>query len=861
MALFSQRASASLLSAESLAPKLKYDMFLSFSGKDTRRGIVSSLYHELLDRKFKPFMDSKELEAGTEISSHLLTAIQESKSAIVFLSPNYASSTWCLEELANIVQRLEARNILVLPVFYNVDPSDVRHQIRTFAEAFTRHEQRFSQDDGIEKVKRWRAALTKVANLSGLESNKYESDRELVQDILQLVHSKLTRQAIDRILWFLVYFPFPSLFSQLLFRLCFLFAGFHVFNGLDLVATSLPAAEPASQWKHDVFLSFTGEDTQEGLISHLYHQLHNTRGITTFKDDGQLKKWTDISIKLLNAIEESRFAIVVLTPNYASSTWCLDVLTKVFQFMKDKNRILPLFYNVDPSDVRNQKGSFELAFTKHENKSSQDPQKVKQWNLGLKKVSNLIVWDSKNYESETKLVEHILEVVCSKVQKAEKSETSIGYFEAFEPTRHSVDKIMEMLQHDEVAIVGVCGMGGVGKTTMVKYVGAQAPKIGIFDHVIMAVVSRSPDLRKIQGTLADMLGLKLHEETEIERARRLHERLMRGRILIILDDIWKIVDLSSIGIPGHKELKSGKSKLLITSRSGIVCHSMGCQATIHLNVLSEKKSWNLFAKEARQSFDKSTNNFYDIVWQVVRACAGLPIALIIVARALRDRDLTKDLAEWNEAVRRLTAYHSPDLDYEEILFECINLSYDFLRSDDAKSCFYLCCLFPHEDLGIEDLLRYGIGKGLFQDSNIQNARAKVRLGVKYLKDSGLLMDTELDECVRMHGIMRNMVMFVASYEDVLSLQNTDFSKIPETYFRTNKDEMSDVTSGLKQENQESLAPEDTVQSSSPNARQLVEVLREIQSQRDELEAKFLQERAALEAKFQKVVSTYIQKAI
>ena len=73
--------------------------------------------------------------------------------------------------------------------------------------------------------------------------------------------------------------------------------------------------------------------------------------------------------------------------------------------------------------------------------------------------------------------------------------------------------------------------------------------------------------------------------------------------------------------------------------------------------------------------------------------------------------------------------------------------------------------------------------------------------------------------------------------------------------------MSDVTSGLKQENQESLAPEDTVQSSSPNARQLVEVLREIQSQRDELEAKFLQERAALEAKFQKVVSTYIQKAI
>lgn len=71
--------------------------------------------------------------------------------------------------------------------------------------------------------------------------------------------------------------------------------------------------------------------------------------------------------------------------------------------------------------------------------------------------------------------------------------------------------------------------------------------------------------------------------------------------------------------------------------------------------------------------------------------------------------------------------------------------------------------------------------------------------------------------------------------------------------------MSDVTSGLKQEYQASLAPEDTVQGPSPNARQVVEVLREIQTQRDELEAKFLQERAALEAKFQKVVSTYIQQ--
>jgi hypothetical protein len=125
-----------------------------------------------------------------------------------------------------------------------------------------------------------------------------------------------------------------------------------------------------------VFLSFTGEDTREGLISQIYRQLQNRRGITPFKDDGEFKKWTDISETLITEIEKSRLAIVVLTPNFASSTWCLDVLTKIFQYMKEKNSILPIFYNVDPSDVRNQKGSFEVAFAKHEKRLIQETEKV-----------------------------------------------------------------------------------------------------------------------------------------------------------------------------------------------------------------------------------------------------------------------------------------------------------------------------------------------------------------------------------------------------------------------------------------------------------------------------------------------------
>ncbi|PRQ43484.1 putative P-loop containing nucleoside triphosphate hydrolase [Rosa chinensis] len=214
-----------------------------------------------------------------------------------------------------------------------------------------------------------------------------------------------------------------------------------------------------------------------------------------------------------------------------------------------------------------------------------------------------------------------------------------------------MDKVMKALQDDEVTVVGVYGMGGIGKTTMVEHVGAQACNTGLFDHVIMAVVSQSPDFRKIQGTLADLLELKLEGETEVGRARILQKEIIsRNKILIILDDIWEMIDLSRIGIPSYGQLQRRNSKVLLTTRRFNVCHSMESQSSIPLNILSEEDSWKLFVKKARKSFENSTN-FYDIARKVARECAGLPVALIAVARALGD----KDLDEWKEAARRLKA--------------------------------------------------------------------------------------------------------------------------------------------------------------------------------------------------------------
>ncbi|PRQ43912.1 putative toll-like receptor, P-loop containing nucleoside triphosphate hydrolase [Rosa chinensis] len=429
---------------------------------------------------------------------------------------------------------------------------------------------------------------------------------------------------------------------------------------------------------------------------------------------------------------------------------------------EDNNRILPLFYYVDPTDVRYQKRSFGDAFTEHEKSERHRSEKVQQWRDALKKVANFSGWHTLNYKTERELLDAIEESVCNKLRPTElQFKLSIGGFEAFKATKQAIDEVMNVLKDDKATTIGVYGMGGVGKTTMVKYVGALAQESGLFNQVIMAVVSQNPDLIKIQETFAELLGFKLEEKTEIGRAIKLKEKIMRGTgILIILDDIWKRIDFSSIGIPSHNELQRCNSKVLLTTRRLTVCQIMESHAKIHLNILSKEDSWSLFVKEARKSFDKSSN-FYVVASEVARECAGLPVTLIAVARALRDEGLDG----WKEAARRLKASQPPIPEDEGDVFKCIKLSYDYLKYDDSKSCFLLCCLFPEDyDIPIDYLFKYGIGKGMFQDSNLLEARATTYLVVKALTDSSLLLDAGDDRYVRMHDVIRDMAILISLSE-------------------------------------------------------------------------------------------------
>ncbi|TQD97369.1 hypothetical protein C1H46_016948 [Malus baccata] len=149
----------------------KYDVFLNFRGEDTRKTFIGHLYKALVHKSVNTFVDAEELRTGNDLSQ-LLTAISESRLSIVVFSQNYASSTWCLKELVQILHCMDQKQQIVIPVFYEVDPSHVRKLEGSFGEAFSKHEHDPNAD--VEEVQHWRSALQRAPNLSGWDSRNYQ---------------------------------------------------------------------------------------------------------------------------------------------------------------------------------------------------------------------------------------------------------------------------------------------------------------------------------------------------------------------------------------------------------------------------------------------------------------------------------------------------------------------------------------------------------------------------------------------------------------------------------------------------------------------------------------------------------------
>ena len=168
-----------------------------------------------------------------------------------------------------------------------------------------------------------------------------------------------------------------------------------------MASLNIEGASPSSstrQWEYTVFLSFRGKDTCEGFPNYLYRALGN-KGINTIINDIDLPRGEEISKNFIQAIKNSSILVIVFSENYAESKWCLDELAEIVECRKKDQevQIRPIFYNVDPSEIRNQNGKFGTALANHEKKfkNNKDKDKVQRWRDALKKAASASGWHYK----------------------------------------------------------------------------------------------------------------------------------------------------------------------------------------------------------------------------------------------------------------------------------------------------------------------------------------------------------------------------------------------------------------------------------------------------------------------------------
>ncbi|KAG4213684.1 hypothetical protein ERO13_A01G071300v2 [Gossypium hirsutum] len=337
------------------------------------------------------------------------------------------------------------------------------------------------------------------------------------------------------------------------------------------------------------------------------------------------------------------------------------------------------------------------------------------------------------------------------------------------------EQICEYLRVDDVGMIGVCGMGGIGKTTIMKHINNQLLKENQFDAVIWLTVSREFNVVKLQEDLACALDHSL-PKNKLEWPTVLMEILERKRFVLILDDVWEKFALSDVGIP--EPASHNGSKLVITSRSIEVCNSMGCKV-FKVQPLSQAESWNLFLRQVGDGVLQYPT-LKEHVNLIVGECGGLPLAIITIASSMKGVD---DAFEWKNALNELRERVTSVKGSDTIIFEHLKFSYDRLRDSKIQNCFLYCSLYP-EDYHIEKegLIENWIDEELIDElENRQAMHDRGHTVLNKLVNNCLLEKVMIDnvkEGVKMHDVVRDMALSIKRGDHFMVKAGTELEKIP-----------------------------------------------------------------------------------
>ncbi|XP_022148563.1 TMV resistance protein N-like [Momordica charantia] len=519
-----------------------------------------------------------------------------------------------------------------------------------------------------------------------------------------------------------------------------------------------------ASWIYDVFLSFRGEDTRNSFTSHLYEALAQA-GINAFKDSEELKRGIEISQEIREAIDGSRILVVVFSKNYASSTWCLEEL-RIMGCMERPNgqMVLPVFYDVDPSQV--QKQDFGGAFTQHEETFKEDLEKVQKWRRALTKAANISGWHL-NHRSESTLIKDIVQDILTKINRTllTIAKNPVGIDFHIQQLKSALG-----LELDDVRMIGIYGLGGIGKTTIAKaiynLIANRFDGCSFLPSIKEKCGSSMHDgLVKLQELLLqDILLDKMHWSINfVDRGTNiLRERLRKKKVLIVLDDVDNILHLEKLA--GNGDWFGRGSRVIITTRNKQLLDAHGIYWTYKVDELNHEDALELFCWNAFKKPHPNVN-FEELSDAVVRYADGHPLALTVVGASL----CGCSKAQWESELQKLRRIPKKDV------HEMLKLSFDGL--DDVEKTIFLdiACFFKGEEVG--RVMSFLDACGFYPDSGIEVLKKKCLI---YSEEMFLTSTFQMHDMIQLMGreIVRQESPFDLGrrsrlwfHEDVLQLLN------------------------------------------------------------------------------------------